>query len=178
MTMHPDNKSWSDALSAVSAAYAAANTIGANHGPGTVRESQFHEAAAAIGDAIERLMAVPAPDFASVSTKLNLLDQEFGGADAQQLRAIEEDLRRLAGISPVSFEAETWLADFEAVGGGFVIAETGVQICVMLHGYPPSANREAKRLFDLINGDPIKQQAVKGVILARNRAALVEGEGA
>ena len=48
----------------------------------------------------------------------------------------------------------------------------------MLQGYSPQANHEAKRLLDLIDGDPVKQEAVKSLMQARSRAALVEGEGA
>lgn len=89
---------WPEALASVAHAYAAAANIGGGHAPGSVNEGQFNDAAAAIGDAIHVLVGTPAPDFAAVCRKLDLLAEEFGGGDAEQLKAIEQDLKRLAGI--------------------------------------------------------------------------------
>ncbi|MFC4594282.1 hypothetical protein [Sphingobium tyrosinilyticum] len=88
--------SWPDALASVTAAYATAASIGAGHAPGSAEEVSFNDAAAAIGDAVHALVAVPAPDIAAVSAKLKLLADEFGGADADHLTAISQDLARLA----------------------------------------------------------------------------------
>ncbi|AEG50769.1 hypothetical protein Sphch_3154 [Sphingobium chlorophenolicum L-1] len=173
-----DNLTWDDALSAVNAAYAAAADIGASHPPGSVREKEFTAAAVGIAHAIERLIVVPAPDFASVRTKLDLLAQEFDGGDGEQLQMIAQDLHRLADIGGDAFDADAWLRDFEAVGGGFIVKPEGVEICVMLAGYPPSANWEAKRLLDEIERDEARRSVVVALIKARNPALRQEGEGA
>ena len=89
---------WPDALAAVAGANQHAAQVGGSHAPGSPEEGQFNDAAAAIGDAINRLVTTPAPDFAAVSRKLDLLAEEFGGGDSEQLAAIREDLARLAGV--------------------------------------------------------------------------------
>ena len=98
---------WPEALASVADAYAAAATIGGGHASGSLEEGEFNDAAAAIGDAINALVETPAPDFAAVAKKLDLLAQEFGGGDAEQLQAIAEDLVRLAGLPAANSESPT-----------------------------------------------------------------------
>jgi len=104
---------WLEALASVASAYATEATIGGGHAPGSVDEGQFNDAAAAIGDAINALVETPAPDFAAVTKKLDLLAQEFGSGDAEQLQAIAEDLARLAGLPAANSESPTTTTEGE-----------------------------------------------------------------
>lgn len=135
-------------------------------------------------DAEDALIATPAPSLSATIWKIQYARKRWEEHDDwpdDWWIGVMRDLSRLADYevaASTEFNPARWLTDFEAVGGGFVSGNDSVQICIMLQGYSPQANHEAKRLLDLIDGDPVKQEAVKSLMQARSRAALVEGEGA
>ena len=144
--------SWQDALASVAAAYAAA---------------------AGISDAIEHLVSIPAPDFAGVRTKLDLLAEEFGGGDAGQLQSIADDLRRLAGIGGDTFDAAGGVRGFEAAGGGHVLRD-GEALFVV----PKTGDQGAVEHLAELDRNAEHRVSVVVLIRERDRNPHVEGEDA
>jgi hypothetical protein len=166
------NPAWQAGVASVAAAYAAAAEIGGNHEPASSGDERFAFAAAGIADAIEHLVAIPAPDFAAVNRKLDLLAQEFGGSDAHQLQAISEDLRRLAGIGTGAFDPGFWLRDFEAAGGGFIIRDGGVVFVIPTLGDIGTVSQ----LIDALDRCPDDRAVIIHCIRQRDRSAIFDEE--
>lgn len=163
---------WQAAVASVAHAYAVAANIGANHPPGTIEEGQFSDAASQIGDAVHALVATPAPDLAAVRLKLNLLAEEFGGADQEHLTAISEDLNRIA-LANGEFDPARWLADFEAAGGGFVIREDRVVFIVPTVGEIGTV----QQLINSLDHCPDNRAAVADRIRASDRNPTTDEGG-
>ncbi|MFC3430707.1 MULTISPECIES: hypothetical protein [Sphingobium] len=120
-------------------------------------------------EAEEALIATSAPDLQAAVWKLQYARRRWAAFEEwpdDWWSSIMADLTRLAALPSIEFDAASWLTQFEAVGGGFIVKPEGVEICFMLHGHPPAAQQEAKRLFDIIDADAVKRAAVRDVVVA------------
>jgi len=123
----------------------------------------------------DELIDLPAPHMAAIVWKVG----HFRGGVFQitdgDIEAIYEDLLVFAGLplSEAVFDPAVWLTDFEANGGGWVVANAVPSFCVATGAADDSQARRLLRLLD----DPMKRHMVVAAILER-RPAVSEADHA
>lgn len=66
------------------------------------------------------------------------------------------------------FDPVAWLAEFESVGGGFAVTNSGPVLCFALGGRSAVEHAQACALTSIIRHDPRRMDALSAAIAARS----------